>query len=84
MREFFEDYPTQHPIFAPFQTPIYSNAAFQILAHALENITGQSMEARSNRHLVGRLNLTSTSYTNANTTKNAMIPFNTKNQLAER
>lgn len=77
MTEFFEDFPTQHPVLAPFQTPIYSNAAFQILAYALENITGQSMETLFNLHLVDPLNLTSSSYTNTLTTNNAMIPFNT-------
>ncbi|KAF3770174.1 beta-lactamase/transpeptidase-like protein, partial [Cryphonectria parasitica EP155] len=72
--QFFTDYPTQHPVVSAFQTPIYSNAAYQILSYAIENITGQTMEAIFDQHLVADLNLTSTSYAAPNTTTNAVIP----------
>lgn len=76
--EFFTDYPTQHPVFASFQTPVYSNAAFQILGYALENITGQTVEAFFEEHLVEGLDLGSTSYTvPAAYNSTGVIPFNT-------
>lgn len=78
--EFFTDFPKQHPVFAPFQTPSYSNAAFQILAYALESITNQTLETLFDTHLVTALNLTATSYTvprTINANANTVIPYNT-------
>lgn len=75
--EFFTDFPNQHPVFSPFQTPAYSNAAYQILAYALENITSQSLETLFNNHLVTALNLSFTSYSVPNTITNSIIPSNT-------
>lgn len=37
---FFEGFTRRHPVYAPGTAAVYSNAAFQILAYALENITG--------------------------------------------
>ncbi|CAK7212745.1 hypothetical protein SCUCBS95973_001567 [Sporothrix curviconia] len=76
---FFEDFPQQRPIFESYISPAYSNAAFQILAYALENITGTAMADLFDKHLVQPLNLTGTYYTvpPADVTANGMIPYNT-------
>ncbi|KAL1894019.1 hypothetical protein Sste5346_006161 [Sporothrix stenoceras] len=76
---FFEDFPQQRPIFESYVSPAYSNAAFQILAYALENMTGSTMPELFDKHLVQQLNLTGTFYTVPpdNVTANGMIPYNT-------
>ncbi|OAA65327.1 Beta-lactamase/transpeptidase-like protein [Niveomyces insectorum RCEF 264] len=75
---FFEDFVQQRPIFASWRSPAYSNAAFQILAYALESITGRSMPDLFQTYLVQPLNLTGTYYTvpPENVTANGAIPFN--------
>ncbi|ERT00372.1 hypothetical protein HMPREF1624_03743 [Sporothrix schenckii ATCC 58251] len=75
---FFEDFPQQRPIFASYVSPAYSNAAFQILGYALENMTGSSMPDLFDKHLVQPLNLTGTYYTvpPEDVTGHAMIPYN--------
>lgn len=60
-----------------YSTPVYSNAAFQILGYALENITGQSMDDLFNEYLVEPLNLTSTSYHLPTTPYASIVPYNT-------
>lgn len=75
--EFFADFPTQHPIVAPYTTQVYSNAAFQILGYALENITGQSMRDIFDEYLVKSLNLMSTSYHLPDSPETSIIPYNT-------
>lgn len=75
--EFFTDFPTQHPIVASYKTPVYSNAAFQILGYALENITGQSMNDIFDEYLVKALNLTSTHYHLPDSPETSIIPYNT-------
>jgi hypothetical protein len=37
LSSFFSDVLLEHPVVAPFFTPIYSNVAFQILAYALKD-----------------------------------------------
>lgn len=75
--QFFTDFPTQHPIVASYETPVYSNSAFQILGYALENITGQSMNDLFDQHLIESLNLTSTSYHVPDSPDSSIIPYNT-------
>ncbi|CAK7243794.1 MAG: hypothetical protein STHCBS139747_005322 [Sporothrix thermara] len=76
---FFADFPQQRPIFDSYMSPVYSNAAFQILSYALENITGTAMPDLFDKYLVQALNLTGTYYTvpPASVTASGMIPFNT-------
>jgi CubicO group peptidase (beta-lactamase class C family) len=50
------------PVFAAFQTPIYSNSAFQLLAYALESITGKDFGVLMEEGLFKPLNLSQTSY----------------------
>ncbi|KAE9386343.1 beta-lactamase/transpeptidase-like protein [Gymnopus androsaceus JB14] len=65
----------RHPVFSPFGSPSYSNAAYQILGYALENITGESFELMFRRDLVGRLGLNGTSYSEPVNSTEAVIPF---------
>lgn len=60
--EFFKGVLKSHPLAPTASTPGYSNAAFQILAYALENITGQSYRDLLAQHLLKPLNLTRSSY----------------------
>lgn len=75
--EFFSDFPIQNPIVASYETPVYSNTAFQILGYALENITGQPMHELFDQHLVEPLGLTSTSYRQPPSPDNSIVPYNT-------
>jgi hypothetical protein len=52
----------RHPVFPTSSTPIYSNAGFQLLGYALENITGTTFETLFNRSIVAPLSLTGTSF----------------------
>lgn len=44
MLVFLQGLNRRHPIYAPFTTPVYSNAAFQLLGYVLENVTGLPYE----------------------------------------
>lgn len=55
---------TIYPSFAPWKTPAYSNIGFQLLAYALENITGRNFTTSLNDKVLGPLNLKNTYYRN--------------------
>jgi len=59
--KFFEDFTKCHTVYAPSTAPIYSNVAYQILAYALENITGAAFTTLVNDGLFTSLNLTGSS-----------------------
>ena len=40
-KEYLSGYKARHPVYPPFATPVYSNAAFSLLGLALEVITGR-------------------------------------------
>ncbi|KIX99217.1 uncharacterized protein Z520_04793 [Fonsecaea multimorphosa CBS 102226] len=61
--QFFEWFTRRHPIFAPSTTPIYGNAAFQLLAYALENISGKPYSALLEEKVLRPLDLSRTSTT---------------------
>ncbi|KAK7189868.1 hypothetical protein DPSP01_008420 [Paraphaeosphaeria sporulosa] len=60
--EFLTHFGGRDAVFAPGSTPIFSNAAFIILAHALETITGLSYAALLDRSILRPLNLKQTTY----------------------
>ncbi|KAF3012874.1 hypothetical protein E8E14_011414 [Neopestalotiopsis sp. 37M] len=62
LASFFEDYTQRHPTTSPFQTPAYSNGAYQILAYVLQNITGRSVEEDFQTRFVNPLGLNATYY----------------------
>jgi CubicO group peptidase (beta-lactamase class C family) len=73
---FLTEYPQQHPVISPFQTPLYSNAAYQILAYAVENITGKAISDLFQDSLVEPLNLQGTYYTIPDSDNTSFIPIN--------
>lgn len=60
--EFLRGFAQRDPVFATFQSPSYSNAAFEVLAHALEKITGRDFKTLIDEALFKPLNLSRTSY----------------------
>ncbi|CEJ59343.1 hypothetical protein PMG11_07971 [Penicillium brasilianum] len=60
--QFFNGLLQSHPIVPTSSTPVYSNAAFQILAYALETMTGQSYEELLQRDIIAPLGLNGTYY----------------------
>ncbi|SCN76303.1 uncharacterized protein FFB20_05231 [Fusarium fujikuroi] len=71
---FFDAIRTRHPVEAAFSTPIYSNIGYQIMAYALENITGTAYPDVLSRQLILPLGLNSTSYTKPANTNSSIIP----------
>lgn len=39
--EYFEGFTQRHPVFSPYSTPIYSNAAYRLLGYVLERLSGK-------------------------------------------
>jgi len=60
--EFFAGFTARHPVFAPSNSPVYSNVAYQLLSYALENITGIDMPTMVSDSLFKPLNLTHSSW----------------------
>ncbi|KAL5587205.1 hypothetical protein FOVSG1_012341 [Fusarium oxysporum f. sp. vasinfectum] len=71
---FFDAIRTRHPVEAAFSTPIYSNIGYQIMAYALENITGTTYPDILSRQLILSLGLNSTSYAKPANTDSSIIP----------
>jgi len=59
--EFFDGLILQHPTFPTSVSPTYSNSAFQILAYALETITGKSFASSLDEGILKPLGMTHTS-----------------------
>ena len=59
--EYFRGFVQRHPVFAPYTTPIYSNAAFRILGYVLEAVTNSSFEATMKKSVWEPLSLVNTS-----------------------
>ncbi|KAI3336136.1 putative penicillin-binding protein [Ustulina deusta] len=62
-QEYFQGVIQRHPVFAPWTTPIYSNAGFRILGYALEAMGGASYNSLVQSKVLGPLGLTDTSAT---------------------
>ena len=60
--EFFNGLNIMYPSYAPWQTPTYSNVAYQLLAYALENITGKNYTDILNSRVIKPLGLNRTFY----------------------
>lgn len=74
--DFFADMFDQHPVVPSWHTPIYSNAAFQILSYALENITGEAFNETFQRSIIEPLNLNHTYLAAPSNVDLAVIPYN--------
>ncbi|KAJ5605487.1 beta-lactamase/transpeptidase-like protein [Penicillium lagena] len=71
--EFFHGLMAGHPVVPAGSTPIYSNAAYQILAYALETMTGQSYQSILSKDLLHPLGLEGFSYSAPNASE-GIIP----------
>ncbi|KAI0857594.1 beta-lactamase/transpeptidase-like protein [Xylaria cubensis] len=72
--EFLQEVNALHPVTSTFHTPVYSNMAFQILAYALEGITGKSFADIFQSSIINRLGLSRTSLQPPNSTEEGIIP----------
>ncbi|KAI0521240.1 beta-lactamase/transpeptidase-like protein [Xylaria bambusicola] len=72
--DFLNEVKALHPVTSTFHTPVYSNMAFQILAYALEGITGKSFTDIFQSSIINRLGLSRTSLQPPNSTKEGIIP----------
>ena len=60
--EFFKGLDTMYPSYAPWQTATYSNVAYQLLAYALENISGKNFSDVLSDRVIKPLGLKRTYY----------------------
>lgn len=72
--EFFSGYPSRSPVYAPFTTPSYSNAAFRILGYVIERVTHQSYELAVQETIFKPLGLKRSSVTKPRDTASGVIP----------
>ncbi|KAH7413897.1 beta-lactamase/transpeptidase-like protein [Phaeosphaeria sp. MPI-PUGE-AT-0046c] len=71
--EFFKGLDIMYPSYAPYQTATYSNVAYQLLAYALENMTGKKFVDILNDRVIKPLGLNRTYY-NTPPDKYGVIP----------
>lgn len=65
---------TRYPVFPPWTSPSYSNAAYDLLALAVENITGRAFGTMMQTDLFQPLNMSSTHYYPPTNLSHAVIP----------
>ncbi|KAK6953838.1 hypothetical protein Daesc_003800 [Daldinia eschscholtzii] len=58
--QFFNGISSFYPSLAPFQTPAYSNVAFQLLGYSLETITGKTFQTLMQETVIKPLGLNNT------------------------
>ncbi|CVK94620.1 uncharacterized protein FMAN_03645 [Fusarium mangiferae] len=77
-KEFFQGIMTQSffPITSTANTPVYSNVAYQILAYALEGMTGKPFSKSFQSSLLNPLSMRRTSLEAPKSKDNAMVPEN--------
>jgi len=74
---FFKGFLDRHPVFAPSTTPIYSNAAFQILAYALEHVANnKSFSSILSKKILKPLHMDGTSVSQPKNSSVGAIPGN--------
>ncbi|KAF2193111.1 beta-lactamase/transpeptidase-like protein [Zopfia rhizophila CBS 207.26] len=74
--EFLQYFGQRAPVMGPGTTPIFSNAGFIILAHALETITGKSFASMLNETILEPLGMSSTTLLQPLTVDHAVLPSN--------
>lgn len=73
-QDFLNILETRRAIFGSSNTPIQSDAAFQLLGLAVENIVGKSLDVVFDNYIFEKLNMTSSTLGTPNTNSNAVIP----------
>jgi CubicO group peptidase (beta-lactamase class C family) len=74
--EFFSWFTKRPPVYLPSTTPVYSNAAYQLLGYALENITNKSFESLLDQSIFKPLNMTRSSLLVPSDPSEGVIPVN--------
>jgi CubicO group peptidase (beta-lactamase class C family) len=74
--EFFSWFTKRPPVYLPSTTPVYSNAAYQLLGYALENITNKNFESLLNKSIFTPLNMTRSSLLKSTDPSGGVIPMN--------
>lgn len=59
--EFFRGFTKRHPVYAPFTTPVYSNAAIWILGYVVETVTGKPFDQAVHDDIFAPLHMSRTS-----------------------
>lgn len=62
-QEYFQGFLQRHPVFAPWTTPVYSNAGFRLLGYVLEALGGTSYNSLLQSKVLEPLGLADTSAT---------------------
>lgn len=73
-QDFLDILETRPAVFGSSTTPIQSNAAFQLLGLATENIVGKPLAAVFDDYIFSKLNMTSSTLGTPDTKSNAVIP----------
>lgn len=76
VQEFFAWFTKRPPVYLPSTTPLYSNAAYQLLSYALEKITNKTFEALLIDTIFTPLDMTRSSLTTAVDPSSGVIPVN--------
>ena len=64
----------EHPVYAPFTSPVYSNGAYELLLFAFENITGKNFKTSLETDLFDKLNMTKSSWDVPTNLSDAVLP----------
>ncbi|KAE8151562.1 beta-lactamase/transpeptidase-like protein [Aspergillus avenaceus] len=67
---------SEHPTFAPGTTPAYSNAAYQLLRYAIENITDEAFPTLVENSIIKPLKLNHTTVSKPTDPSTGIIPVN--------
>lgn len=73
---FFAGLIERHPVYQPATTPIYSNAAYQILSYALEAMTNKTFESMLDDKIFTPLKMNSSSLSTPKSASSGVIPVN--------
>lgn len=74
--QFFAGFTKHPPVYLPGTTPVYSNAAFQILGYVLEALTNSTYASLLQNTVLTPLQMNSTTLAIPANTTNAVIPVN--------
>lgn len=72
--EFYEGLTKLSPVTSSSNTPVYSNIAYQILAHAIEGMTNKPFEVSLKSSLLKPLGIGRTYLEHPTSSNNAVIP----------
>lgn len=75
MPDFLRGLSQRNPVYAPFTTPVYSNAAFELLGYVLENVTALPYEVALQKLIFDPLGLHQSSVSKPRNASLGVIPI---------